>query len=170
MNIVRLQADQFGNPQTAPVRGHQQHAMLDVAGGVEEPRDLTTAQRFGQSTAAFGRNPQLKIPLAQHFPIEEANSRQLLVAGAVGHLLHRDQVMEEASDLLQGNLVRRAAVEAAPNWATPLTYASIVVGALRCSSSSRIILERRGVMMTAPGKQGTKLGKRTLQCPSSRRV
>ena len=169
MNIVRLQADQFGNPQTAPVRGHQQHAMLDVAAGVEEPRDLTTAQRFGQSTAAFGGNPQLKIPLAQHFPIEEANSRQLLVAGAVGHLLHRDQVMEEASDLLQGNLVRRAAVEAAQLGHT----ADIRLdrrGGLAMQFEFTDHLRRRGVMMTAPWKQGTKLGKHTLQCPSSRRA
>ena len=74
-------------------------------------RDLAAAERFGQSTAAFGGNPQLEILLAQHLAIEEADSRQLLVAGAVGHLLHRDQVMQKVADLLQGDLLGRAAVD-----------------------------------------------------------
>ena len=47
MNVTRLQADQFGDAQTGPVRGQQQRAMLGVARGVEKSSDLPAAERFG---------------------------------------------------------------------------------------------------------------------------
>jgi len=112
MNVTRFQPDQLGDSQAAPVGRHQQHPMLDVGRGLEEPRDLAAAQRFGQSTAALGGNPQLEILLPEHFAVEEPDAGKLLVAGTIGHLPHRDQVMQKVADLLQGNLLGRAAVVA----------------------------------------------------------
>ena len=91
------------------MRSHQ-GAVFKVGRGGDQPGYFASTERFGQPPGAFDGDAKMEIGLSEDMPIEEVDSGDLLVAGAVGIISHGDHVMNEVTDLVDGNLVGRAVI------------------------------------------------------------
>ena len=151
---MNLQLDQFGNPQPSAVSRHQQQAVLEVAGNLEQPADFVAPERLGQFPGALARHPQSKILAMEDVPVEKADPRQLDIAGTKGELSLGNQVMETVANLFNRYEIGRSLVmpgQLAHGVHIPRDRRA---RDMRCSSSSRIIFWRRGLIVGLLSKGG----------------
>jgi len=105
MNVLRLEMHQFRHAQPRGIARHQEHAMLAVRSGLDQPRDLAATQRLRQPARSFCRHPQIEIASAQHLLKKDPNAGQLLVARAEGELPVGDEDVQEVANLLQRDAI-----------------------------------------------------------------